>query len=127
MKKLILALSIFILTKFYSYGQATYVVENGITFTRIQTLSELQSLGGITTNNTIESGRKKYSGSYIACKKGNGCCLTNIVVSTNNNDEIININLPIQTLDDSTKIEAELTNVLAYYNSELEVIIYRSY
>ena len=57
-----------------SYGHSTYVVENGVTYTRIFTIEEYQSLGLMIEGTEVaEAARKKKSGTILWCKKGYGC------------------------------------------------------
>jgi len=129
MKKLILTLSIMCCLGFYSYGQATYVVEDGVTYTRIVTKSELNSLGGMLSYTDADaSAKRKYSGSFIACKKGNGCCLGGrLTVDVDGSDQILGITIPAQTLDDGTTVPSDMSGVFAYYNAEIDAIIFRVY
>lgn len=124
MKKVALFLFILVSGIVYSYGQSTYVVENGVTYTRIFTIEEYQLLGLMIEGTEVaEAARKKKSGTILWCKKGYGCCLSSRI-ETDGNGGIIAMTV-VEQIDDDGNLVPETNGVFAYYNAELDEVIYR--
>ena len=98
---------------------------NGLTYTRILTVQEYISVGGDLAGEVCapEAGKSKKSGSTLACPKGAGCCWHSIAVTTPGGG-LGEITLPAQIGDDGSPIE-ETTGLYAYYNAEIDEIIFR--
>jgi hypothetical protein len=124
MKKVISLLLTIMSGVMYGYGQTTYVVENGVTYTRIFTIQEYQSLGLMVEGEEVaEAARKKKSGTILWCKKGYGCCLSSRIEIDGNGG--ITAMTVVAQVDDEGNAVQETSGIFAYYNSELDEVIYR--
>jgi len=109
----------------FSFAQSNVIVENGISYTKILTVSEYQSVGGGFASAQAEEGaaKKKKSGTILWCKKGGGCCFK--VEMDSDATGVINSMIVIdQIADDGSHVDRTL-GLFAYYNSEVDEIIYR--
>jgi hypothetical protein len=104
-------------------------IDNGMTYIRIQTVSEYLSLGGgliidENTNEIAEAARSKHSVSSLSCKKGRGCCWKSKMMDDNGSDILGALTIVAQEGDDGT-YTPEISNLYAFYNAELDEIIFR--
>lgn len=110
----------------YSYGQATYVVENGYTYTRVLTHDEFVSIGGNIVNENNGTGAYTFlcSVKTLSCDQPNGNCV-GVTMTTDGSGNITSITIPEQCDSTGLCITSPINGTFAYYNSENKRIIFR--
>lgn len=103
----------------------TYVIEDGITYTRVLTHDEFVSIGGnILNENNPSSKGWQCSVRTLSCDKSDGSC-TSVTMTTDGGGNITSITIPNQCDNAGYCITTPVTGTFAYYNSELQRIIFR--
>lgn len=107
----------------YGYSQSTYVVEDGITYTRVLTHDEFVSINGYIIGESTSGGGKLSSVRNLKCESGSGGCTG--ITMTITNGTITAITLPVQCDSSGDCITAPITDKFPYYSSENSIIIFR--
>jgi len=126
MKKLLFTLSILCCLGFYSNATPpTYVVEDGITYTRVITHDEFISIGGfIIGESTGSSAGFQASVRTLSCDNSEGNC-TGVTMTTDGLGNITAITIPTQCDPSGACLTSPVYGKFAYYNSQTHRIIFR--
>ena len=121
MKKIIFSIMAIACIAFTANAQTPKetITENGVTFTRVHTVADLEAIGFEQNGDIMMSKAHRAKKNETCGGGGNGCFCEAIVVD--GKGQITSCKFPTQTNDLGEEIPG-LDNVLPYYNSEAGVI-----